>query len=567
MAAEHLYIDEEEYFGVLKTKPKVPDDQVWVFSKANDLLPLVCVWGTEGSGPPSAPWFVRFAMHIHKFYQSATFRWTFPLYEHFPLWLNVEVTTTLVDPVSYLLVAREAEKLPNQPTKNALETNQLVKDTLRRALRNILAFERQRDPLSPRKQQQSLEQVVPLTISTFKSKNLSRLLPNGDLGLYLQNSTVMRKLGVRTQVIVYETEVPPVYDEIVKNVQFSFEKELLEARDLILAFRGEIAVSKGSMLSREELLTLGQRLYTNLGDYYESKRSKIEPSLIRQIEQVLQPVQGNADAGLLAAIFFKDIAGMEIEKPLQTISIATTRELVAIQAPVMPKSSEKPEDIRNKHISGLYDAVSDVNSETKDWQFSPKDRNKVKEIILIDVGNNSTIELQVPQGYPQELPLIRAKRDEEPLSQKVVNELLHSVKARPDGYDLVSIVKAVALYLNPRVSISVVVSEEAKPQEQLPASSDAVEQQQHPVPEDGIGIQGQIAAPEDSIGQQQQTIAPEDTLRQGEQLPIPKTMGPIENMINTRNIEQNTKKNIIRGKNEQRKDGDTQKAEYIDHDA
>lgn len=558
MAAEHLYKGEEEYFGVLKAKPKVPEDEVWVFSRTNEQFPVACVWGTESLRPPSAPWFARFAMQIHKFYQSATFRWRFPLYEHFPLWLIVDVTTTLVDPVSYLLDAREASRLYNQPTKDTLQQNQLVKDALQKALRNILAFERQRDPLSPQKQQQSLEQVVPLTLSVLKSDNLSRLLVDGDLGLYLQNSPAIRKLGVRIQVIVRETEHPPVYNKIVKNLQRSLETELLEARELILAFKGDIA-SLGSILPREELLALGQRLYTNLGDYYEGKRPKIEPILGKLIEQFLRPARGNTDSALLAAIFFKDISGKEIEKPLQAISIATTREFVATRTPTEPISPEKQEDIRNKHISALYEAVSDINSETKDWQFSPKDRNKVKEIILIEVGNNGTIELQVPQGYPQVRPAVKAKEDKKPRYQKDVNELVQPIIARPEGYDLVSIVKAVALDLNPRISRSEPIPIEDEQTKQLPTPKKTVEpQMQLPVPQDVSEQQKQLSTLGDAPGQQRQLTASEDILKQLRGHPVEEET--IQNIVKARS----TRNNTGRVRRDQKKDSNIQKAEHID---
>src|SRR6266702_2053134 len=144
--AEHLYIGEEDYGSLLRTRSKVPTNQVWVFHRTNGSP--TCVWGVgeEGPRPPRPSWFGSFGMQIYKFQQMATFPWQFQLFETpaFVVEMNVSITLTLVDPVSYM----GFKQFDNTQ-------NQLAKDALLKALQDMLAFELQRSPLLPQQQMQS----------------------------------------------------------------------------------------------------------------------------------------------------------------------------------------------------------------------------------------------------------------------------------------------------------------------------------------------------------------------------------------------------------------------------
>jgi hypothetical protein len=448
--AEHLYIGEEDYHGLLTARPKVPDNQVWVFYRNRDNEFPICVWGRnrdrneEGPKPPRAPWLASLAMQIYKFQQTVTFPWRIQLFEqsNFPVEMVVTVTVTLVDPASYL-GTKQFNSSQNQPVKDALVT----------ALRDILSFELQRSPFLLQQEKQSELQIVPITLRALFPKALNSLLPDADLGLYLQNHQIVRKLGVRIRFTVRDTHIPSIYNEIINRSRIKLQKELSDARQLLTVSKGSISIQEGI-----GILPLRGKLYTDLGQYYIDMRPRVEPVLKTIIDWTAGTAQGNDDPALLAAIF-KDIIGMHIEE----LTLAESIETIVASARTQPTPStilrQKEEDLRNKHIGELYSVINDFDEDRKHWILSPS-RERVNEVILIDIGNNCKIELQVPKGYPKDRPVVKARKDNEAVRQSEVNQVVQPITSK-EGYNLISIVKAVAITINPPIPLSLPNAEDS----------------------------------------------------------------------------------------------------------
>lgn len=403
---EQLFLGKEDYHGFLRARLEVPGGQVWVFQRHN--RPPVSVWSRdeEGSKPPAAPWLERSAMRIFKFRRTIRLPYTISLFETSApfIRLSLLVTINLIDPVSYM-----------ESGQFETDSSHIFESALLLALRSVLSLERQKRFDS---------QVVPITLRDLTSPAFRHLFTDADLSRYIQDHPDFRKLGVRVRVVVGEAEVSLIYNELVDRMRTELQKELLEVKRRLIAVKGDDSFLEGNLSFRE-------RLYTGIAGYYE----EIQPGVVLMLNTLFEQAGKVAQKALdpiLAAVIFKDLVCQQIDE----IAQVTDAGIMDPQASTEQMLSSQ-ENVRDMHIEALYKAAIDEN-----WRISPP-RNKVDEVILIDAGNNLKIELQVPNGYPKDRPVVKVRLNNAPIRQSDVNRIVQPITSR-STFDLIVIVRALA---------------------------------------------------------------------------------------------------------------------------
>jgi hypothetical protein len=419
---EHLFIGKEDYYGFLRSRPEVPSGQVWVFQRYNKSPLAIWAKEEEGTTPPLAPLLRRRMMQIYKFRRRLAFPLTISLFEGLPLSVRLRllITLNLIDPVSFMEASGQFE----------VDFRRFIEPAILAAIYSAFTFERQKRLGS---------QVIPVALHELELPIFLELFPDADLSKYIQDHPAFRNLGVKVQVIVSESMLPLSYKKIVSIMSTELKEELLEVKRQIVEVEEKSATV-------EEPLAFRQRLYTSIVDYYEAMGPRIESTLQTVLIRAERRKLDELDPTLAGAIF-KDLVGQQIDGlthgPLHSGKVTTT-------ASQQTQPSRSPENTRALHIEALYNASKDEG-----WLLSP-DRNKVDEVILIDAGKNIKIELQVPQGYPKDRPVVKARLYNAPIRQGDVNQIVQPITSR-SAYDLIWIVKAVSESLLPSIEEAPIV--------------------------------------------------------------------------------------------------------------
>lgn len=118
---------------------------------------------------------------------------------------------------------------------------------------------------------------------------------------------------------------------------------------------------------------------------------------------------------------------------------------LSAQSPLIGRSSILPSPqlgnrarvIRNVQLSALYRAQS-----LERWEIFPP-YDKVGEVVYVHIGNGITVQIDIPEKYPDELPVIQVTHNSQKIRQRYINEIIDPLLAGQD-YNLHLLVQKIA---------------------------------------------------------------------------------------------------------------------------